>query len=115
MSGVVPGSTVRVMSAELSDNGRVPAVDVAAVVAHGLLGSMSVVAGAAHMLEHYGEALTSQERLDIIRRMSRHADHVMGILGDVARGMHPEVHDVLDHVADTAWDRVTPGGRPTPG
>jgi hypothetical protein len=77
-----------------------PALDIAAIVAHSLLNSMSVVAGAAHILERYGHTLAPDERLDVIRRMAKHADHVMGILGDVARGLHPDVYDALDHVAD---------------
>jgi hypothetical protein len=62
-------------------------LDLAAVVAHSLLGSMTVVASAAHVLERYGEMLTSEERLDITRRLVRHSEHVIGVLGDIARGL----------------------------
>lgn len=89
--------------------------DLSAVVAHSLLGSMSVVVGAAHTLDRYGASLTADERLEIVARLVHHADHVMGVLGDVARGLRPEAWDALDGVgAVDPPARVSPDARPAP-
>jgi hypothetical protein len=77
-------------------------IDVAAVVAHALLGSMSVVAGAAHTLQSSDATLTPDERRMVMDRLVSQADHVIGVLADVARGLPPDVHDLLDDQAVTS-------------
>ena len=77
-------------------------IDVAAVVAHALLGSMSVVAGAAHTLQQSFDTLTADERRMVIDRLVAQSDHVIGVLGDVARGLPTHAHDVLDDHAVTS-------------
>lgn len=76
-------------------------IDVA-VVAHALLGSMSVVAGAAHTLQRSFDTLTPDERRAVLDRLVVQSDHVIGVLGDVARGLPAAAHDALDAHAVTS-------------
>jgi hypothetical protein len=82
-------------------------IDVAAVVAHALLGSMSVVAGAAHTLQQSFDTLTPDERRMVIDRLVAQSDHVIGVLGDVARGLPTDAHDLLDDQAVTSRRTTT--------
>jgi hypothetical protein len=77
-------------------------IDVAAVVAHALLGSMSVVAGAAHTLQQSFDTLGPDERRMLFDRLVAQSEHVIGVLADVARGLPTDAHDVLDDQAVTS-------------
>jgi hypothetical protein len=82
-----------------ADGATARSIDVAAVVAHALLGSMSIVAGAAHMLQHSFRTLTPDERRQVVDRLVTQSDHVICVLVDVARGLPADAHDLLDDQA----------------
>jgi hypothetical protein len=84
------------------DPATASSIDVAAVVAHALLGSMSVVAGAAHTLQQSFDTLTPDERRSVVDRLVAQADHVIGVHADVARGLPAAAHDLLDGHAVTS-------------
>lgn len=69
-----------------------------AVVAHGLLGSLSVIGGAAATLQRNWERLDEQQRANLFEMIRSQTDHVSGVLGDLARGLSPEIQQALSEL-----------------
>lgn len=72
-----------------------------AVVAHGLVNSMSVVVGTITMLRENGHRLSRDTQDDLLARAKEQCDVVMGTLLDVARGFPPELIAALDALNET--------------
>ena len=67
-----------------------------AVVAHSLLGSMSVVVGAVETVEQHWDRLGEDTRTQLLKDASVQARYVSDVLRDLLRGLPPEVIAVLD-------------------
>ena len=72
-----------------------------AVVAHGLLTSMSVIQGANLMLRQDWERFSPDRRLELLDMALVQADHTIGVLQDLMRGVAPDVAAELDRLAAT--------------
>lgn len=59
----------------------------AAVMAHGLLNSMAIIGGAARTLQDSWDALPAEHRDRLLSMIADQAEHVGGMLGDMARGL----------------------------
>ena len=70
-----------------------------AVVAHALLGSITVVVGAIDLLRDHWDELDAATRHDLLGRAGVQADHISNSLRDLLRGLPPEVIDALDELA----------------
>ncbi|HET6794522.1 MAG TPA: hypothetical protein VFH45_08780 [Acidimicrobiales bacterium] len=84
------------------DWGRGPDDAALAVIAHGLLNSVSAVQMGAHALKESWRDLSDAQRNDIIQVVADQAGHIRGILQDLIRGLPPEVIralNTLDHGA----------------
>ena len=66
-----------------------------AVVAHGLLGSMSLVLGHTALLRERWDDLPMEQRDAALRTVQSQATFVVEVLKDLARGLPPDVDDVL--------------------
>lgn len=82
-----------------------------AVIAHGLLGSLAVIAGAASTLKEHGRRIDAATRDTLLQMIITQVDHVSSVIGDMARGLPPEVLRALedlgrDVAASTASDEV---------
>jgi K+-sensing histidine kinase KdpD len=73
-----------------------------AVVAHGLLGAVSVIQGAASMLIGRSDSLSEEKQLDLLEMIDEQAALLGGVLQDMVRGLPTEVIADLQQVADTA-------------
>jgi hypothetical protein len=67
-----------------------------AVVAHSLLGSMSVVVGAVETVDQHWDRLGEDTRRQLLKDASVQARYVSDVLRDLLRGLPPEVIAVLD-------------------
>ena len=67
-----------------------------AVVAHSLLGSMSVVVGAVETVEQHWERLGEDTRRQLLVDAGIQARYVSEVLRDLLRGLPPEVIAALD-------------------
>ena len=67
-----------------------------AVIAHGLLNSISAIQMGAHALQESWDRMTAKQRGDVLAVVSDQAAHVRGILQDMIRGLPPEVIRVLN-------------------
>ena len=67
-----------------------------AVVAHSLLGSISVVIGAVETVRDHWDDLDEATRTHLLSRASVQAEHVSNSLKDLLRGQPEEVLDALD-------------------
>ena len=67
-----------------------------AVVAHSLLGSMSVVVGAVETVEQHWERLGDDTRRQLLVDAGIQARYVSEVLRDLLRGLPPEVIAALD-------------------
>ena len=67
-----------------------------AVVAHGLLNSMAIINGAARTLRDSGEVLGAPQRAQLLSMIVDQAEHVAGMLGDLARGLPPGIVQELE-------------------
>lgn len=76
-----------------------------AVVAHGLLGSMAVISGAAETLRENWTDLNTVDRDGLLSMIETHSVHVAVTLADLARGLSPEVTEVLDRLDRTDRSR----------
>lgn len=74
-----------------------------AVVAHGLLGSVAVCAGAVKAVLHHPE-MPEEKRSELLRMVESQADHMAAVLQDLMRGLPPEGREALDLLAGS------PGG-----
>jgi hypothetical protein len=66
-----------------------------AVVAHSLLGSMTVIIGALKTVERRGDSLSDEVRLELMTSAKQQSLHVAGVLGDLARGLPPAAVELL--------------------
>jgi hypothetical protein len=69
-----------------------------AVIAHGLLNSVSAIQMGAHALREGWERMTEKQRTDVLGVVSDQASHVRGVLQDMIRGLPPEVIRVLNEL-----------------
>ena len=67
-----------------------------AVVAHSLLGSMSVVVGALETVQQHWDRLPEETRSQLLGDASIQARYVSDVLRDLLRGLPPEVIAALD-------------------
>jgi hypothetical protein len=72
-----------------------------AVVAHGLLTSMSVIQGANLMLRQDWERLAPERREELLDMALMQAHHTVGVLQDLMRGVPPELTAELDRLASS--------------
>lgn len=79
-----------------------------AVVAHSLLGSISVVVGAVETLDAHWDDLDDSTRSELLQHASVQARYVSESLKDLLRGLPEEVIDALDAL------RAGDAGGPTP-
>ena len=70
-----------------------------AVVAHGLLTSMSVIQGANLMLRDDWDRLTPARRTELLEMALVQAAHTIGVLQDLMRGVPPDIKAELDRLA----------------
>lgn len=75
-----------------------PGDPMVAVVAHGLLNSMAIIAGAASTLREAWDALDARRRAELLAMIGDQAQHVSDMLGDLARGLPPGVLRQLDEL-----------------
>lgn len=71
-----------------------------AVMAHGLLTSMSVVTGSIGLLRDAWEDIDADEREQLLAKAEEQALHVGAVLTDLVRGLPAEVITQLDHLRD---------------
>jgi hypothetical protein len=71
-----------------------------AVMAHGLLTSMSVVTASIGLLRDAWEDIDVDERDTLLRKAEEQALHVGAVLTDLVRGLPAEVITQLDHLRD---------------
>ena len=75
--------------------------DLLAVMAHGLLNSMGVIAGAAETMKLHWERLDDGIKVELLEKIIAQAGLVTGVLGDLVRSGRPEVLEALDHLTDS--------------
>jgi K+-sensing histidine kinase KdpD len=73
-----------------------------AVMAHGLLTSMSVVAGSIGLLRDAWEEIDADEREALLAKAEEQALHVGAVLTDLVRGLPAEVLEHLDRLRPRA-------------
>ena len=69
-----------------------------AVIAHGLLNSVSAIQMGAHALREGWDRMTEKQRADVLGVVADQAAHVRGVLQDMIRGLPPEVIRVLNEL-----------------
>ena len=74
--------------------------DLLAVMAHGLLNSLGVIAGAAETMKLHWERLDDGVKLELLDKVIAQAGLVSGVLGDLVRSGRPELVDALDHLTE---------------
>ena len=79
----------------------------AAVMAHGLLNSMAIIAGAGHTLRESWDDLPPEQRLQLLTMITDQSGYVSDMLGELARGLPVSVLRQLDalsesHLRDTS-------------
>jgi hypothetical protein len=72
-----------------------------AVIAHGLLTSMSVIQGANLMLRQDWDRLPPERRTELLDMALLQADHTIGVLQDLMRGVAPDVAAELDRLTSS--------------
>jgi hypothetical protein len=73
-----------------------------AVVAHGMLGSLGVITGAATMLLGRADSLPEVKKTELLEMIREQAAHLGGVLQDIVRGLPPELRSGLDQVTNGA-------------
>ena len=68
----------------------------AAVIAHGLLNSVSAIQMGAHALREGWELMSPEQRNEILEVLSDQSAHVRGVLQDMIRGLPAEVIRALN-------------------
>ena len=71
-----------------------------AVMAHGLLTSMSVVTASIGLLRDAWEEFDPDERETLLAKAEQQALHVGAVLTDLVRGLPADVIKQLDHLRD---------------
>lgn len=72
--------------------------DLLAVMAHGLLNSMGVIAGAAETLKVHWARLDEAIKLELLDKMIQQSTLVTGVLQDLVRSGRPELVEALDEL-----------------
>lgn len=72
--------------------------DLLAVMAHGLLNSMGVIAGAAETMKIHWARLDDAVKLELLDKMLQQSSLVTGVLQDLVRSGRPELVDALDEL-----------------
>lgn len=72
--------------------------DLLAVIAHSLLGSISVVVGGTELLASHWRSLEAAERDDLLQTMRGQARHVAAVLDNLVRLGDPHLIQVLDEL-----------------
>lgn len=67
-----------------------------AVIAHGLLNSISAIQMGAHALREGWTVMTDKQREDVLNVLTDQAAHVRGVLQDMIRGLPPDVIRALN-------------------
>lgn len=75
-----------------------------AVVAHGLLTSLSVIQGAILMLRDDGDRLTPDRQEELLDMALVQSGHTIGVLQDLMRGVAPELAAELDRLTSARRD-----------
>ena len=65
-----------------------------AVVAHGLLNSVTVIRAAASLLDTYWERLDDGQRREMVMDIVRHIDLIGGVLGDLVKGLPDRLQEI---------------------
>lgn len=73
-----------------------------AVVAHGLLGAVGVIKGAATMLLGRREGLPPDKQIELLQMIEQQSTLLGGVLQDMVRGLPPEVVADLDEIRSLA-------------
>ncbi len=71
-----------------------------AVMAHGLLSSMSVVTASTGLLRDAWDDIDAAERESMLAKAEEQALHVGAVLSDLVRGLPANVIEQLDHLRD---------------
>jgi hypothetical protein len=71
----------------------------AGVVAHGLLNTMTVIAGAAELLRTEWDNLSAPRRSELFSLIEVHASHASDALVSIVQGLPPEALDLLDELS----------------
>ena len=74
--------------------------DLLAVMAHSLLNSMGVIAGAAETMKLHWARLDDAVKVELLDKIISQSGLVTGVLGDLVRSGRPELVDALDHLTD---------------
>ena len=99
MCPAVEGTEVGRIGSPGSPVGERPESDdaaAAAVIAHGLLNSVSAIQMGAHALREGWRLMTDEQREEILGVLSDQASHVRGVLQDMIRGLPAEVIRALN-------------------
>ena len=72
--------------------------DLLAVMAHSLLNSMGVIAGAAETMKLHWDRLDDSVKVELLDKIIAQSGLVTGVLGDLVRSGRPELVDALDHL-----------------
>jgi len=76
-----------------------------AVVAHGLLTSLSVIQGATLMLRDDWDRLSPERRTELLEMALVQAGHTIGVLQDLMRGVSPDLAAELDRMTSARRPR----------
>lgn len=79
--------------------------EILTVLAHGWLGSMSVVVGAAETLRDDGERLTPAQRQQLLSMMAMQARHLAEEMRQLVAASNPEVQAALDELLARSEER----------
>jgi K+-sensing histidine kinase KdpD len=72
--------------------------DLLAVMAHSLLNSMGVIAGAAETMKVHWGRLDDSIKVELLDKIIQQSMLVTGVLGDLVRSGRPELVDALDEL-----------------
>lgn len=87
----------------------------AAVIAHGLLNSVSAIQMGAHALREGWELMTASQREEILGVLTDQSAHVRGVLQDMIRGLPAEVIRALNSLGVREGSSARGSGRSTRG
>ena len=71
-----------------------------AVIAHSLISSAAVITNAIQSVLNYGGDLSEVQRREFLEMGLTQAQYLIEVLKDLARGLPPEVIDMLDAISD---------------
>jgi hypothetical protein len=74
--------------------------DLLAVMAHSLLNSMGVIAGAAETMKVHWDRLDDTIKVELLEKILAQSALVTGVLGDLVRSGRPELVEALDHLTE---------------